>query len=144
MNLQVVFVAVIVSVIAPLVLGMVTARQQRATNREDWARQDVLAQRVKADAAELAALTEASRKQVTQRLDSIDTRVGQVHVLVNGRLTAALQAALRDAKVIERFASVGTEPVDLSQATPAALKAQLEAEVAKWGKVIKAAGIKAQ
>jgi tripartite-type tricarboxylate transporter receptor subunit TctC len=32
----------------------------------------------------------------------------------------------------------------LEQATPAALKAQLEAEVAKWGRVIKAAGVKGE
>jgi putative tricarboxylic transport membrane protein len=55
-----------------------------------------------------------------------------------------LQVALRDQKVIERFASLGTEPVDVAKATPAALTAQLEAEVAKWGKVIKAAGIKGE
>src|SRR5262244_2625157 len=54
------------------------------------------------------------------------------------KLTIALQAALRDQKVIERFASLGTEPVDMAKATPAALTTQLEAEVAKWGKVIKA------
>ena len=58
------------------------------------------------------------------------------------KLTAALQAALKDEKVIERFASLATEPVKLEQATPAALKAHLTAEVAKWGPVIKAAGAK--
>ena len=49
------------------------------------------------------------------------------------KLTKALQTALKDPKVIERFASLGTEPVKLDQATPAALKAQLTSEVAKWG-----------
>jgi tripartite-type tricarboxylate transporter receptor subunit TctC len=58
------------------------------------------------------------------------------------KLTAALQAALKDEKVIERFASLATEPVKLDQANPAALKAHLVAEVAKWGPVIKAAGAK--
>jgi tripartite-type tricarboxylate transporter receptor subunit TctC len=58
------------------------------------------------------------------------------------KLTAALQAALKDEKVIERFASLGTEPVKLEQANPAALRAHLIAEVAKWGPVIKAAGAK--
>jgi len=60
-----------------------------------------------------------------------------------GKLTKALQTALQDPKVIERLASLGTEPVKLDQATPAALKAQLTSEVAKWGVVIKAAGVKA-
>ena len=37
------------------------------------------------------------------------------------KLVAALQARLKDAKVIERFASLGTEPVKLDLAVPAAL-----------------------
>lgn len=61
---------------------------------------------------------------------------------VSDKLVAALQAALRDAKVIERFASLGTEPVKAELATPEALKAHLTAEVPRWGAVIKAAGAK--
>jgi tripartite-type tricarboxylate transporter receptor subunit TctC len=58
------------------------------------------------------------------------------------KLVTALQVALKDEKVIERFASLGTEPVPQDQATPAALKAQLTAELAKWSPVIKASGAK--
>jgi tripartite-type tricarboxylate transporter receptor subunit TctC len=58
------------------------------------------------------------------------------------KLVAALQTALKDPKVIERFASLGTEPVKMELATPGALKAHLEAEVPRWGAVIKAAGAK--
>ncbi|CAL8973062.1 hypothetical protein RHODGE_RHODGE_03415 [Rhodoplanes serenus] len=58
------------------------------------------------------------------------------------KLVPALQAALQDPKVIERFASLGTVPVPLAQATPEALRSQLAAEVAKWDTVIKAAGVK--
>ena len=58
------------------------------------------------------------------------------------KLVAALQAALKDPKVIERFASLGTEPVKPDLATPAALKSHLTAEVPRWGAVIKAAGAK--
>jgi tripartite-type tricarboxylate transporter receptor subunit TctC len=61
---------------------------------------------------------------------------------VTDKLVAALQAALKDPKVIERFASLGTEPVPADLATPAALKAHLSAEVPRWGAVIKAAGAK--
>jgi tripartite-type tricarboxylate transporter receptor subunit TctC len=61
---------------------------------------------------------------------------------VSDKLVAALQAALKDAKVIERFASLGTEPVNAELATPEALKAHLTAEVPRWGAVIKAAGAK--
>jgi tripartite-type tricarboxylate transporter receptor subunit TctC len=58
------------------------------------------------------------------------------------KLTAALKVALKEPKVIERFASLGIEPVAMALATPDALKAHLEAEVAKWGPVIAAAGVK--
>ena len=58
------------------------------------------------------------------------------------KLVPALQAALKDPKVIERFASLGTEPVKADLATPAALKAYLTAEVPRWGAVIKASGAK--
>ena len=59
---------------------------------------------------------------------------------VIAKLTAALQAALKDEKVIERFAALGTEPVAQAQATPAAHKKKLEAEIVKWRPLIQAAG----
>jgi tripartite-type tricarboxylate transporter receptor subunit TctC len=59
-----------------------------------------------------------------------------------GKLVNALQIALKDEKVIARFADLGTEPVPQELATPAALKKQLASEIAKWGPVIKAAGVK--
>lgn len=61
---------------------------------------------------------------------------------VSDKLVEALQAALKDPKVVERFASLGTEPVPVAQQTPEALKTQLAAEVARWGAIIKAAGVK--
>jgi tripartite-type tricarboxylate transporter receptor subunit TctC len=62
---------------------------------------------------------------------------------VQKKLSDALQAALKDPKVIERLAALGTEPVKPEQATPAALTAHLKAEVAKWSPVIQASGAKA-
>ena len=56
------------------------------------------------------------------------------------KLAAALQAALGDPDVIERFAALGTEPVPQAQATPAALEQHLQAEIAKWKPVIAKAG----
>jgi tripartite-type tricarboxylate transporter receptor subunit TctC len=56
------------------------------------------------------------------------------------KLNKALNVALKDANVKQRFADLGTEPVAESQATPEALRAHLKAEVAKWGPIIKKAG----
>jgi tripartite-type tricarboxylate transporter receptor subunit TctC len=58
------------------------------------------------------------------------------------KLVAALQAALKDPKVVERFASLGTEPVAPALAMPEALKSHLAGEVKRWDGVIKAAGVK--
>jgi tripartite-type tricarboxylate transporter receptor subunit TctC len=55
------------------------------------------------------------------------------------RLVAALQMALKDPKVVERFADLGTEPVPQEQATPTALKQHLQAEIVKWKPIIHAA-----
>jgi len=57
------------------------------------------------------------------------------------KLTAALDAALKDPKVAERFADLGTVPVPPDQATPAALNQLLQAEIVKWKPVIEAAGV---
>ncbi len=57
------------------------------------------------------------------------------------RLTKALQLALKDPAVIQRFGDLGTEPVVESRATPQALRAHLKAEIDKWGPIIKKAGV---
>jgi tripartite-type tricarboxylate transporter receptor subunit TctC len=56
------------------------------------------------------------------------------------RLTGALQVALEDATIKQRFAELGTEPVAKNRATPDALRTHLKAEIDKWGPIIKAAG----
>ncbi len=55
-------------------------------------------------------------------------------------LSSALQVALKDPMVKQRFADLGTEPVVESRAKPDALKAHLKAEVDKWAPIIKKAG----
>lgn len=57
------------------------------------------------------------------------------------KLAQALQAALKDPKVVERFADLGTEPVAQARATPAALDSYLQEEIAKWRPIIQAAGV---
>jgi tripartite-type tricarboxylate transporter receptor subunit TctC len=60
---------------------------------------------------------------------------------VNARLSASLQAALADADVAAQMAALGTAPSPAADATPEALKAKLEAEIARWKPVIEAAGV---
>ena len=57
------------------------------------------------------------------------------------KINGALKVALKDPMVIERFAGLGTEPVAESRTTPEVHKQFLTAEVAKWKKVIEAAGV---
>lgn len=57
------------------------------------------------------------------------------------KLASALQGALKDPGVINRFAELSMEPVAQDLATPTALDAFLKAEVTKWAEIIKAAGI---
>jgi tripartite-type tricarboxylate transporter receptor subunit TctC len=56
------------------------------------------------------------------------------------KLSAALQVAVQDPKVVERFAQLGTAPVAPDQATPAALDQHLAAEIGRWKPIIQAAG----
>lgn len=57
------------------------------------------------------------------------------------KLVGALQNALKDSTVKQRFADLGTEPIELSRATPAALRTHLKAEIDKWTPIIKKAGV---
>ena len=102
------------------------------------------------------AVTTATRVKALGDLPTVqesglkDFQVGVWHGLwapkgtpkpVIDKLTHALQAALKDPAVVTKFAELGTEPVSMSQATPAALAAHLKAEVEKWAPIIKKAGV---
>ena len=56
------------------------------------------------------------------------------------RASAALRVALRDEKVISRFAELGLTPEPQERAMPAAHRAFWQAEVAKWRPVLQSAG----
>ncbi|MCO5731619.1 tripartite tricarboxylate transporter substrate-binding protein [Rhizobium sp. SSA_523] len=56
------------------------------------------------------------------------------------KLSASLKKALKDQNVGARFAELGTLPSPEADATPAALKAKLESEIARWKPVIEGAG----
>lgn len=60
---------------------------------------------------------------------------------VTERLSASLQVALADPGIATAMAELGTTPVAVADATPAALKAKLEGEIARWKPVIEAAGV---
>jgi len=57
------------------------------------------------------------------------------------KLSKALQEALKDPNVKQRFADLGSEPVVLNRATPSALGAQLKSEIERWAPIIKKAGV---
>ena len=56
-------------------------------------------------------------------------------------LEAALKRALRDPALVQRFAALGTAPVDESQASAQSLRTHLSAEIGRWGPLIKKAGV---
>ena len=59
---------------------------------------------------------------------------------IQQRLSRALQAALRDEKLVARFADLGTAPVAQERATPEAHRRFWQADIAKWRPIIQAAG----
>jgi tripartite-type tricarboxylate transporter receptor subunit TctC len=56
-------------------------------------------------------------------------------------LVKALQTALAEPTLGQRFADLGTVPATREQATPEALRAHLKAEIDKWAPIIKKAGV---
>jgi tripartite-type tricarboxylate transporter receptor subunit TctC len=65
---------------------------------------------------------------------------GTPHAVID-KLTKALQAALKDATLRQRFADLGADTVAESRATPDALRKHLKAEIDKWSPIIKKAGV---
>jgi tripartite-type tricarboxylate transporter receptor subunit TctC len=61
-----------------------------------------------------------------------------------GKLNSAVQAALADATVRQRFADQGQDTPPREQQTPEALRAYQNAEIERWWPIIKAANIKAE
>src|SRR5882724_8862571 len=59
-------------------------------------------------------------------------------------LVNALQKALKDPALVNRFAELSMAPVEEERATPAALESLLKSEIVKWDRIIKDAGITPQ
>ena len=62
----------------------------------------------------------------------------------SAKLNAALRAALQDETVKQRLADLSSEIVPMDKVTPEALRSHLAAEVARWDKVLRAAGVQAE
>ena len=60
---------------------------------------------------------------------------------VTEQVVAALQAALKDDSVKAKLADLGATPEPANRQTPDALRTHLAAEIAKWGPIIKKAGV---
>jgi tripartite-type tricarboxylate transporter receptor subunit TctC len=60
---------------------------------------------------------------------------------VTQRLSQALQAALRDERLIARFAELGTAPAPPEQATPEGHTELLSSQIELWRPIIEAAGV---
>jgi tripartite-type tricarboxylate transporter receptor subunit TctC len=56
-------------------------------------------------------------------------------------LSSALQTALKDPNVKQRFGDLGTEPVAEARARPEALRTYLKSEIDRWSPIIKKAGV---
>jgi tripartite-type tricarboxylate transporter receptor subunit TctC len=110
---------------------------------------------IQAGTVKAYAVTSAKRLDVLPDLPTADEaglpgfQVGIWHGLyapkgtpaeITERLSKSLQLALKDENVVARFAELGTAPSSEADATPAALKAKLESEIARWKPVIDAAG----
>jgi len=59
------------------------------------------------------------------------------------QLNGALRTALQDAVVKQRLAELNAEIVPMDKVRPESLRSHLAAETARWGKVIRAAGVQA-
>jgi tripartite-type tricarboxylate transporter receptor subunit TctC len=59
------------------------------------------------------------------------------------KLSDELKKALKDAEVVAQFKALGTTPVAEDQATPAAHRAKLQAQIELWKPIIEAAGVSA-
>ena len=57
------------------------------------------------------------------------------------KVSSALQEALKDPNLKQRYADLGAEPVAQNRATPEALRTHLKSEIDKWGPIIKKAGV---
>jgi len=60
---------------------------------------------------------------------------------ITDKLTRALRESLADAAVVKRMADLSSDIPSADKISPEGLRTHLQAEIAKWGPVIKKAGV---
>lgn len=70
-------VAIVIAVVAPILLAMITGRQRRLEKREDWRRQDEVAERL------------------LQATNATNGKLNTIKTLVDGKLTAVMRNELQ-------------------------------------------------
>jgi len=95
---ETVLVSLIVSVIAPLVLGFVTNWSRRQEKKLDWSRQDQVAAKAEKAAKDLIESNEKVAKLAKQTSDKIIGKVDIIHTLVNSNVTKEMEARLEGSR----------------------------------------------
>lgn len=89
--------AVVVSVIAPLLMSWQVNRSRREEKKEDWARQDLIALQAQ-EAAELLVMSNAKIAAATEatnaKIDNVAITANVIHTLVNSEMTRVLKLQL--------------------------------------------------
>lgn len=111
---------------------------------------------IKAGKVKVYAVTSKQRVKSLPEVPTLDElglkgfEVGIWHALyapkgtpkpVVDRLVAALQEAIKDPTVNQRFADLGAAAYPVERVNPAALAAHVKSEIDKWGPIIKKAGV---
>lgn len=96
-------------IVGPLFLAWLTGRQRSAEKREDWARQDAVADKVDAVASQARKAAELLRT----RQDEVAGKLNQIHDLVNSNLTTQMEEALA---ALTQQVVLMREVVDLNRA----------------------------
>ncbi len=125
-NVDTLLVAVVVSVIAPVIQSHFVNRARRYEKKLDWQRQDEVA----AKAEEAAKLLLAANELVAENANVINGKLDQIHTLVNSNMTAAMKAELEATvqKLVLMRKIVDRDRADDIKVLPEALKAIRDVE----------------
>jgi hypothetical protein len=143
-NNQIAILAISGTIVGPLLLAVITAWlsriARRADKKEDYARQDAVAaklkkeqQQVAAQAAQAAKLLLAANERVAAQTAATATvtngKLDQIHELVNSTLTGAMQSQLvaieAQLAMIRRFQPGETAEISTLEEQVAELRARL-------------------